>query len=59
MNDSEINIGVLIAYSPAAGLNDLKEFSRRMVRDVTEELVNATGREWKFHIEEPSSFIKL
>ncbi len=54
MNDSEINVGVFVAHSPAAGLDDLKEFSRRTVRDVTEELANATGMQWKFHIEEPS-----
>ncbi len=55
MKDSDVNVGILIAYSPAANLDELQDFARRMVQDVTKELIDATNMEWNFHIEEPSS----
>lgn len=54
MKNSDVNVGIVIAYSPVANLDDLRNFARQITEDVTEELVDTTGKKWRFHIEEPS-----
>lgn len=55
MRDTEVNAGILIAYSPTANLDRLREFCRRLIGDVQDELIGATGAKWNFHIEEPTN----
>lgn len=54
MTNPQINVGVLIAHSPASELSRMQDFSRRMVSDVNGQLNTGTGAEWIFHIEEPA-----
>jgi hypothetical protein len=48
-----INVGILIASSPAIVLEQMCEFALRMVRDARNEIQDATGATWAFHLEEP------
>lgn len=51
---TQINAGLMIAYSPAADLEKLQGFSRRLTEDVSEELGGATRADWVFHLEDPA-----
>lgn len=50
---TQINVGVMLAYSPAADLDKLQNFSRRLTEVVTEGLNRATKASWIFHLEDP------
>lgn len=54
MKDSDVNVGILISHSPNASLADLEDFSGHLIRDINEQLIEATGVSWKFHIVEPT-----
>lgn len=51
---AHINVGLLIAHTPAANLDRLRDFARPIVDDSRTELVGATGCEWGFHSEVPT-----
>lgn len=54
MTNPQINIGILIAHTPSANLDQIQAFSRRLIQDVTGELNGATKAEWVFNIAEPT-----
>ncbi|MBW3624240.1 MAG: hypothetical protein KY468_12610 [Armatimonadetes bacterium] len=49
-----IHVGLMVAYSPAADTNALHAFAERLMEDVREEISDATGAIWEFHIEDPT-----
>lgn len=49
MKNAQINIGVLIAYSPSADLDGLRDFSEQATRRASRQLNSATEMNWKFH----------
>lgn len=51
---AHVNVGLLIAHSPAANLDRLRDFARRIVDDAREVLPAATSCAWSFHFEEPT-----
>lgn len=50
----EMNIGVLIEFGKIQNEISLLAFSRQLVRDVEEELEEATGLRWNFNFTDPS-----
>jgi hypothetical protein len=51
--DSDINVGVLVAYTPGTDADRLRRFADRAVADAEPELEAATEAEWQFHTEAP------
>jgi hypothetical protein len=53
MSRVEINVGVLLAHTPAVDPARLGEFAARVLEEAGPALDEATGAEWRFHREEP------
>lgn len=51
--DTEVNVGVLLAVTPAGEMERLDAFARRMIEDVRPAMEAATGRRWEFDLTEP------
>ena len=49
MKNRQVNIGVLIAYSPSADLEALRDFSDQVTRLAMEQLNSVTETNWNFH----------
>ncbi len=49
MKNRQVNIGVLIAYSPSADLEALRDFSDQATRLAMEQLNSVTETNWNFH----------
>ena len=52
MKNAEVNVGVLIAYSPASDLEKLRDFSIRVTQDAGRQLYSATDTAWNFHTDD-------
>ncbi len=48
-----ISVGVFVARGPSGDEAALEEFARRAIEPVRAALAEATGRVWRFHMEEP------
>lgn len=50
---SEMNVGVMLAYSQPDNIEERDSFVAQLIGDVTSEMKAATGQEWLFHYAEP------
>jgi predicted Zn-dependent protease len=49
----QVDVGVLVAHSPAADAQPLRSFAEQMARDGVDELAAATEADWRVHCAEP------
>lgn len=53
MTSPPVQVGIIVAHSPSADRDALSEVARQLIMDASAELEGASGRNWRFHFQEP------